>query len=441
MENMTNWNNLFIRHGFLPYDLEEGTLSQWLTCTFILLQQSGKQLDTVSETEWMEALQKTAQNIVRRNNTIPGMESLIDPTKDELPLIQIDPYIRGIVRWLNMLHIYTVYSCDGHSQRAATIYFLEELSYEQISIIRACTPSNVKVKFEAKKAKFYYKHGEIDQLLTIAERLYAVWKNPEMLTAYRLEKLQARLFKLLSIRGSSGKEHAIRQFLYRQLRTSTDWLEIDAYGNLLASVHCGDGPTILLSAHMDTVYAFCPQREIIEDRTILKSSAGILGADDRAGIAVILELLDTIRYTHFKGTLKIAFTVEEEFGCRGARHIDPTFLQDVDAAIVVDRRGTRDIVTSWAGIVPFCSEDYGRIFEKAGEIAGMPDWKMTKGGSSDAKIFAEHGIPSVNLSVGYQNEHTDDETLDYKATLETIHLLETVFDRQLISKETKLAFH
>jgi hypothetical protein len=32
-----------------------------------------------------------------------------------------------------------------------------------------------------------------------------------------------------------------------------------------------------------------------------------------------------------------------------------TFLQDVDAAIVVDRRGTRDIVTSYAGIVPFAA--------------------------------------------------------------------------------------
>jgi tripeptide aminopeptidase len=306
-------------------------------------------------------------------------------------------------------------------------------------MIRACTPSDVRVKFEAKKAKFYYKRGEIDQLLTIAERLYAAWKNPEILTTYRLEKLKMRLFKLLSIRGSSGREHGIRQFLYQQLRARTDKFEIDSYGNLLASVHCGDGPTILLSAHMDTVYSFEVRREIIEDGTVLKSSEGILGADDRAGIAVILELLDTIRYTHFKGTLKIAFTVEEEIGCRGAQHIDPTFLQDVDSAIVVDRRGTRDIVTSWAGIVPFCSEDYGRIFKKAGEIAGMPDWKMTKGGLSDAKIFAQYGIPSVNLSVGYQNEHTDDETLDYNATLETIILLETVFHHQLINKETLLA--
>jgi hypothetical protein len=66
--------------------------------------------------------------------------------------------------------------------------------------------------------------------------------------------------------------------------------------------------------------------------------------------------------------------------------------------IVVDRRGTRDIVTSYAGIVPFCDDDYGRIFETAGALASMPDWKMIPDGLSDAKVFAEFGIPSVNLS-------------------------------------------
>jgi tripeptide aminopeptidase len=115
--------------------------------------------------------------------------------------------------------------------------------------------------------------------------------------------------------------------------------------------------------------------------------------------------------------------------------IDPTFLQDVDAAIVVDRCGTRDIATSYADIVPFCDDDYGRIFETAGTLAGMSDWKMTHGGLSDAKFFDEFGIPSVNLSVGYEHEHTEFETLDYKAALETVLLLETVLETNKITEE------
>jgi len=424
-----------IRQGFLPEDAETGITSQWLAQTFATLIQRHQHLDTISETDWLEALQQTARRMVCHNHDIPGREMLLDPRKNELPLIQIDPYVRGIVRWLNMMHIYTFNSCDGEGRPPARIDFLNDLSATQASIIRACTPESVDVKLKKRKAAFSYKKGQIADLLTIAERLHNVWRNPETLKVYRSEKLKQRLMPLLHIQGESGEERAIRHWLHRYLQSRANWLRTDGYGNLLAAVHCGKGPVILLSAHMDTVQSFHPSRTIIENGTILKSSDGILGADDRAGIAVILEILDFIRHSRFQGTLKIAFTVEEEIGCLGSRHIDPAFLRDVDAAIVVDRRGTRDIVTSWAGRVPFCPDEYGRIFETAGALAGMPDWKMTHGGLSDAKVFAEFGIPSVNLSVGYEHEHTEFETLDYKATLETVLLLETVFENNMISEK------
>lgn len=90
-----------IRHGFHPEDMETGITSQWLAQTFATLIQQRQHLDTISETDWMEALQQTAKQIVFYNDDIPGRETLVDPTKNELPLIQIDPYVRGIVRWLN----------------------------------------------------------------------------------------------------------------------------------------------------------------------------------------------------------------------------------------------------------------------------------------------------------------------------------------------------
>ncbi|AEH47525.1 M20/M25/M40 family metallo-hydrolase [Parageobacillus thermoglucosidasius] len=432
MEKLTK---LMIRHGLHPKDAETGITSQWLMQTFATLIQRRQHLDGISETDWIEALQQTAERMIFHHRDIPGKETLVDPRKDDLPLIQIDPYVRGIVRWLNMMHIYTVNSCDGEGRRPARIDFLNDLSATQASIIRACTPKSVHVKLEKRRATFFYKKGQIADLLTIAERLNNVWRNPESLKVYRLEKLKQRLMPLLRIQGESGREHVIRQWLHRYLRSRADWLKTDEYGNLLAAIHCGEGPVIALSAHMDTVKSFHPYRTVIENGTTLKSSSGILGADDRAGIAVILEIIDFIRHSRFQGTLKIAFTVQEEIGCLGSRHIDPAFLQDIDAAIVVDRRGTRDIVTSYAGIVPFCPDEYGRIFETAGALAGMPDWKITAGGLSDAKTFAEFGIPSVNLSVGYEHEHTELETLDCKATLETVLLLETVFENNMIAKK------
>ncbi|MED1603279.1 M20/M25/M40 family metallo-hydrolase [Alkalihalophilus marmarensis] len=160
-------------------------------------------------------------------------------------------------------------------------------------------------------------------------------------------------------------------------------------------------------------------------------------ADDRAGISIVLELLSRISKTNFNGTLKVALTVKEEIGCVGAREIDQEFISDIDAAIVVDRRGTRDIVTSNYS-TSFCPDEFGKLFEKAGQSLGMDNWKVTVGGSSDARVFAEYGIPSVNLSAGYLHDHTDFETLDYKAAYETMLLVESVLHQQFIGVISKV---
>ena len=81
----------------------------------------------------------------------------------------------------------------------------------------------------------------------------------------------------------------------------------------------------------------------------------------------------------------------------GAREVDEYFLGGTDVAIVVDRRGKGDIVTSCGGYIPFCEEAYGRLFEDAAKEIGISGWKCTNRGSSDTRIWAEHGIQSVNL--------------------------------------------
>ena len=58
----------------------------------------------------------------------------------------------------------------------------------------------------------------------------------------------------------------------------------------------------------------------------------------------------------------------------------------------------------------------------------MSGWACTNGGSSDTRIWAEHGIQSVNLSVGYGNEHTEEEYLDVEAAYGTVKLIKGVFE-------------
>ncbi|MDV2686484.1 M20/M25/M40 family metallo-hydrolase [Alkalihalophilus lindianensis] len=423
---------LFARHGFLQSDLidgltgEKSKIGTFLQGALDHLTNNLQLSQDIEQDAWSEALEHASQNVERI-----GGEMLIDPTKQELPLAELDRYIRGIVRWLNELGIHTTGCCDGHNSRPAVVHFKSHLTNTQIRILKACTLPEVKIRIEGKRAGFYYNPGEAHKLLDIAERLFTLVKDPKNIIELEAGFFKSKMIDLLSISGASGNERRFRNYMRQKLNSLTDYTYMDRAGNLLAYLYCGDGPTVLLSAHMDTVEEFEPGRIILEEGTTLTSSKGILGADDRAGIAVILETLSRIGKTNFNGTVKVALTVKEEIGCVGSRAIDPEFIEDVDGAIVVDRRGKRDIVTSNGG-VSFCPVGYGELFEEAGRLAGMRDWKMTAGGLSDAKVFASYGIPSVNLSAGYWNEHSDLEVVDYRATYETVKLVEGVLNHQLI---------
>ncbi|MHA6260019.1 hypothetical protein ACXYMX_08890 [Sporosarcina sp. CAU 1771] len=138
---------------------------------------------------------------------------------------------------------------------------------------------------------------------------------------------------------------------------------------------------------------------------------------------VVLSAAKSVGKSDFRGTVKYIFTVEEEIGLCGAREVTKSFLWDVDMAFVIDRRGTSDIVTSRGGYDPFCTSEFGVRLERIARQSGLGAWKTVTGGSSDTYIWAQSGIESVNLSAGYQFEHTDAEQLDVEACYGTYTFL------------------
>lgn len=244
-----------------------------------------------------------------------------------------------------------------------------------------------------------------------------------------MKKMKKQLVKLLNIHGVSGDEGNVRRYLQPILTHMMDTVEVDTYGNLLATktIGTGEGATVLLSAHMDTVRGVLADRKVIENNGVYTSDKGALGADDRAGIAIVMEVLRRVEEsTTFNGTIKVAFSREEEIGCVGASRIDSDWYADVNLAMVVDRCGNRDIV---AGnyFMPFCSDNVGLFMEDVAQMADMPDWKCVEGGVSDAMTFAENGINSINLSAGYMNEHTAKEYVVFEDMKSTVRLMLQVF--------------
>lgn len=238
--------------------------------------------------------------------------------------------------------------------------------------------------------------------------------------------MQKLLIDLLNIYGISGNETAVRNYLKPILHDLMTEVFVDPYGNLLASktYGTGEGANVMLSAHMDTVHNTKKNKKIVNKSGIITAelpngSRTVLGADDRAGIAIILTVLKRIPES-FNGIIKVAFTREEEVGSVGAERLSKLFCKNVNLAIVVDRKGNRDIVVG--SDRPYCSDAVGDFMEYVSETIGF-DYKCVKGGSSDASIFSRNKINSVNLSSGYQNEHTENEFLSINDMKDTIKLI------------------
>ena len=350
-------------------------------------------------------------------------EMLFSP--DELAIHTVDLYVRGLVVQLNRLGITTTNSCDGHDRKNAKIYFQTiEMAKKAQNLLEhvglESRRDNVSLVFSQKRTELPQFAGKLAAVTL--EQGGELWNkaNPLM----KKPEYYALLEELLSIYGVSGEEGEIRDFVLNEVQSYVDQIEVDHYGNVLAQIRKGNGPTVLLNAHLDTVDNFARSRNIHKNGKIWSSSEGVLGADDRAGVCILLAIAKSLNNSSFRGTVKFAFTVEEEIGLVGARQVEKSFLSDVDMAFVVDRRGTGDIVTSCGGYIPFCSDDFARQVERIGRrVHGKRRWSTVAGGSSDTRIWAEQGINSVNLPVGYMNEHTEDELLDIEVNYGTYELI------------------
>jgi putative aminopeptidase FrvX len=248
--------------------------------------------------------------------------------------------------------------------------------------------------------------------------------------------MEKRFFELLDIHGVSGDEGRVRDYLIKELAQTVDKIKVDNYGNLLAEkkFNGGKGSVVMLSSHMDTVRGVLNDRKVIKDnKGNIHSNKGALGADDRAGIAIILATYKKLlKENDFTGTVKFAFSREEEIGCVGSSKIDKNFYKDVDLAIVVDRRGNSDIVGGCYSA--FCSNAVGDFMEHVAKCNNL-DFRMVEGGISDAVTFSENGINSVNISAGYYNEHTDKEYASIYDMEKSLDLLMGTFDMVNTYKE------
>ena len=159
------------------------------------------------------------------------------------------------------------------------------------------------------------------------------------------DRLLALFLELVRLDSHSRKEHLVAARLIRELEEigAEVWTD-DAgtkvggtTGNVLARVKGSTGAVpLLLSAHMDTVIPGEGVQPIVEGDIIRTDGSTVLGGDDKSGCAIICEVLRVLRDAGIPhGDVEIAFTICEEVGLLGAKHLDVSGLA-ARAGLVLD---------------------------------------------------------------------------------------------------------
>ncbi|MFP7477283.1 M20/M25/M40 family metallo-hydrolase [Terribacillus saccharophilus] len=371
------------------------------------------------------------------------------------------------------------------------------------------------------------------------------------------DRLVEEFFELVQVDSETGNEKEIAEVLKRkftelglQVQEDDSMAKTGHGANNLVCTWKGNvegAETIYFTSHMDTVVPGQGIKPQIKDGYITSDGTTILGADDKAGLAAILETIKVYNEQELPhGTVQFVITAGEEAGLIGSRALDSSLLTasfgyaiDSDGPVgdIVVAAPTRASVlakvygkTAHAGVAPekgisaitvaakaISKMPLGRIdeettanigrfaggkqtnivcdyveilaearsleankmeaqvqkmkqaFEQTAESMGARaeveitveypgykqqagdrvveiartaaksigrDSKLThSGGGSDANVIAGFGIPTVNLSVGYEEIHTTNERIPVGELVKTAEMVAAIIREVANSKE------
>lgn len=222
--------------------------------------------------------------------------------------------------------------------------------------------------------------------------------------------MNTKLAEMLTYRrphNSAGEAAFVKRFI-------TDVYEHRTLGpmeNIIITV--GRDSHTLFSCHTDTVHRDDEKQKLVFDSVknhFYKKDGMPLGADDGAGVWLLLEMIDA----GVPGTY--VFHRGEERGGIGsswmAKDADE-WLEQFDRAVAFDRKATHSVITH-QGWGRCCSDEFAEALAEAlnlthDDFMYMPD---DTGVFTDTANYTELISECTNVSCGYYQEHTASEYVD-----------------------------
>ncbi len=190
------------------------------------------------------------------------------------------------------------------------------------------------------------------------------------------ERITQTLIALSAIPSVSGHEERVREYIQSRLEPLLPAATSDAAGNVIARVPASNaardaGRPLMLCAHMDRVPPGLAHAPVLDNGILYSDGTTNLGADDSAGIALILHIVEELRARATPHPpLLLLFTVGEETGLLGATEFDPT-QWGVREGIVFDNAGEAgQVVTRAATYIAFDVRLHGTGGHPGKELAG-----------------------------------------------------------------------
>ncbi len=196
-------------------------------------------------------------------------------------------------------------------------------------------------------------------------------------------RLRQTFLDLVSVNSPPGQERAAARYCAEALRDAGFVCQTDSAGNVIAQKggSVTAAPRIFYSAHTDTVQ---PTEGLVvrEDAGVFRTGGTtILGADDKAALAEILEgmrVLDEQGLPH--GDLQVILTTGEEVGLLGAKALAP------------------EVVAGSLGFVFDASGAPGSVITAAPTHVLLE--VVLRGRAAHAGFAPEKGISALQMAVG-----------------------------------------
>jgi hypothetical protein len=205
----------------------------------------------------------------------------------------------------------------------------------------------------------------------------------------------------------AGYENTLEPYLPRNYKN-------DFIGNYYVEVGHST-PSVMFTSHLDNK---CEDVQIViksfRNEVVRTDGCTILGADDKAGVSIMLDMIDNdIPGLYY-------FFIGEENGREGSTKLskyldinEDRVFSNINKVISFDRQGYEDVVIEQLDY-KCCSDEFAKEISNRLNQFKLNYSPTIDGSFSDSYSFVNLYPECTNISVGYFNEHLESEYQDLK---------------------------